>query len=826
MVSSYLSEASGDIENRGALAAQGNMTLAANNLDLQGQVAAGGDLTLLGLDTVQIRDTAEVPFVGFAGGDLLVQGNEQVDIVALSHSDSGLYSYGDMVLRSANPVGGDAHYWSGGNFQIETLDGEAGELFSPIDPIIRALGDVTIGAYLGSSLHILAGGSVDIGTALITAPDAGTLGVDFLQETIELSDGTLVEIDGGARPTLDVRAGVAPEAIGLIPLDNPSGVSSATDTFFNDAIQPADPNIGNLPTSADITVGDVGINAANGLVLLTNQYEPNAELEGSISITGNGVFGQGIDARGFAAFGGQGGAVYLDARENIEVVNSSIQTSGSGTVGDIVLLAEGTVRFERQDRLSGAASNLLGEGTGGTVRINAGNLEILNRAELSTSTFGNGDAGNVVLTVRNRVTFDNSAAFSRMDEGATGNGGDVVITAGTLEVLNGAQLDASTLGFGDAGNVVIVASDRVRFDDANAFSTVASGVTGQGGSVKIAATVLEIVNGSQLQVSTLGFGDAGNVVIVASDRVVFDNRSVALSNIASGAQGIGGNIEITTPTLEVLNGSQLQTATLGTGDAGNVEIIARDQVIFEGNSADGQFPSAAFSSVELGATGTGGNVDISTAILKVLNGSLLRVATLGTGDAGNVEIIATTLEILNGSQLQAATLGTGDAGNVVITARDLVRFEGTSADGQLLSAAFTDVASNAQGNGGNIEITTTNLEVLNGAGLQAAALGIGDAGNVVITAYDRVVFDGGSAFSDIALGARGRGGNVVITATTLEVLNGAGLQASTQGDGYAGNVVITVSDLVRFEGTSTDGKFGSVALSNVGPQARGRGGMW
>ncbi|NEQ55194.1 MAG: filamentous hemagglutinin N-terminal domain-containing protein, partial [Leptolyngbya sp. SIO3F4] len=126
LLENYLTENSGDIESRGQLAVLGNLVLVGNGIDLQGQVAAGGDLTLLGLDGVRIRDTAETPFVGFASGDLLVQGNRQVDIVALSHPDSGLFSYGDMVLRSGSAVGGDAHYWSGGGFRVETLDGDAG----------------------------------------------------------------------------------------------------------------------------------------------------------------------------------------------------------------------------------------------------------------------------------------------------------------------------------------------------------------------------------------------------------------------------------------------------------------------------------------------------------------------------------------------------------------------------------------------------------------------------------------------------------------------------------------------------------------------------
>ncbi|NJL48968.1 MAG: hypothetical protein HC929_17775 [Leptolyngbyaceae cyanobacterium SM2_5_2] len=101
---------------------------------------------------------------------------------------------------------------------MEMLDGSSGNLFSPIDPIIRTLNDVVIDEYEGSSLHILAGGSVSIGTAEIHAPDAGQLGLDFLQETLTLTDGTVVQIDGGAQPTLDIRAGVLPSSPGRTPV--------------------------------------------------------------------------------------------------------------------------------------------------------------------------------------------------------------------------------------------------------------------------------------------------------------------------------------------------------------------------------------------------------------------------------------------------------------------------------------------------------------------------------------------------------------------------------------------------------------------------------
>nr|MBX2862254.1 filamentous hemagglutinin N-terminal domain-containing protein [Leptolyngbyaceae cyanobacterium MAG.088] len=203
------------ITNLGTLQTGQDFELRGDLLNLQGQLFSGGNLTLLGTDSVQIRDSVDNPFIAASLDDLVVQGDRLVDIFALSHPDSGLYSGGDMVLRSANPVGGDAHYWSGGSFRIEELDNTLGNLESPNDPIIRAVGDVDLSGYLGTSLHILAGGSVNAGVIVVTGPDIGTEGTDFLQETIELSNGDTISIDGSAEATVDIRAGVRQDAIGL-----------------------------------------------------------------------------------------------------------------------------------------------------------------------------------------------------------------------------------------------------------------------------------------------------------------------------------------------------------------------------------------------------------------------------------------------------------------------------------------------------------------------------------------------------------------------------------------------------------------------------------
>jgi filamentous hemagglutinin family protein len=801
LFSSYLSDASGDIENRGQLAAGENLTLAGNNLDLQGQVAAGGDLTLLG-NAVQIRDTVAVPFVGFAGGDLLAQGNERVDIVALSHADSGLYSYGDMVLRSANPVGGDAHYWSGGNFRVEGLDGESGDLFSPIDPIIRTFGDVVIQAYQGSSLHILAGGSVNIDTAVITAPDPGTLGLDFLQETITLSDGTIVQINGAAQPTLDVRAGINPTALGTPPLEILTGFDPATDTFFGAAF------VTDLPSTADITVGDVLINAPNGFVLLTNQYQPNPNLAGgSILVTGDGLYGNGINVRGQ---GGQGGAVYLDARNDVFIDNSLIATSGAGTVGDIVINAGDTVRFERQDRRTGAVSDLVEEATGtaGDIRIRATNVELINGAQLGASTFGTGNAGNVVIEARDRVIFDNGDVFSDVVAGATGSGGNVEITANALEVTNGAQLSASTFGVGDAGSVILDITELARFvgtdpmdgSPSGAGSQIAITGEGRGGDVQITARTLEVLDGAVLSASTFGTGDAGSVILTITELARFvgsdptgSSRSGASSSIEPTGEGRGGNVQVTARALEVLDGAELAARTRGIGNAGNVVIHAQDHVVFGGVTADRQFGSVASTAVAAGANGSG----------------------------GNVIVIANDIEIRNGALLTALTRGVGNAGNVVIQAQNSVIFNGTSNDGEFVSAAATIVGSGALGMGGNVEITTGTLDVSNGAQLLASTEGIGDAGNVIIQAREPINIQGTSIsgrpsgiLTNNTDSPTGQSNDIRIASPVLRLQDGAVLLASTRNNQPGGDIILSLGKLEVLGG-------GQIVSSSGGEGAAG-----
>jgi filamentous hemagglutinin family protein len=532
---------------------------------------------------------------------------------------------------------------------------------------------------------------------------------------------------------------------------------------------------------------EIGAVAGPGTVALlgTDVQFPSDLVRGDVRFTDEAL----VDVRS----GNRGDLTILG--RDIEVLSGSVLGAGifnnlgtaTSQAGLLQLDATGTVT------IAGAFSRVANDvkagatGRGGTLEIRARDVVVRDGAALSTSTAGTGDAGMMRIAARDSVLFQDSLAFSNVVAGATGQGGNVEISTGSLVVRDGAQLIASTNGRGDAGTVAINARDSVLFQTGFALSNLNAGAMGRGGNVEISTGSLVVRDGSQLAAATFGKGDAGNVTINARDSVLFQT-SYAFSNVTAGATGQGGNVAISAGSLIVRDRSGLLASTFGKGDAGNVTINARDNVLFQNGSA--------LSSVEAGATGHGGTVAIST-------GSLV---------------------VRDRSGLLASTDSLGDAGNVTINARDSVLFQ----DGY----AFSNVLDGATGQGGNVAISAGSLVVRDGGGLLSSTGGMGDAGDVVINARDNVLFRDGYAFSIVAAGATGQGGNVAITTGRLVVSDGAALAASTLGRGDAGDVEINARDRVLLDGTDpiTGGSSaiftsnGSISNQGIAIGGTGRGG--
>jgi filamentous hemagglutinin family protein len=785
----------GAIANSGNLSVGQNLTLVGNNLNLEGQLQAGGNLTLQAADTLRVRDSATKPFIASAMAQLFVRGNK-IDIFALNHSRSGFFSGADMVFRSANAIGGNAQFSSGGDFLIEQMNGDRGDLSSTDDPIIRASGDVSFNSYEGPSLHIFAGGSVTIDSILITGPDTA----NFIDETVTLSDGvTTLAINGSAEPTVDIRAGTT--------AFNPPGILGDTTGFS------PPPSINGTGTSANITINS--IITPGGLIFLSNQDRPNPALSGDITVSNliAAVDGLGggdvvIDSRGkiitpgtldvsgfdftIGTYTARGGNITLLANGDIFMPNpSKIFSYGTGG-GNITLKSRSAIIQEQAPLFdSFIESAVFGSETGGDVTLEAPSIFLSNFVQ--SNTFAEGSGGAMRVTADSLTA--NGAIVLNFTRG--GDAGKVTINAGAI-ALNESQIGSQTFSAigGRAGDVEINAKTFVATGANPAVLSETQGV-GDAGAIVMNTGFLSLREGAQIRGSTQG-GNAGNIEIVA-DEIVLDGAvllsipglpepvpavSAITSEVLPGASGRGGRINITTRRLSASNGAGISASTAGLGDAGNIIINASESVSFDGNPGAPFSPSGAFVGTLEGATGKGGMLTLNAPFLSVTNGAQLEALTENTQNAGQIAINA-----------QSVFLSGADTG------------------------LFSNTTPGSTGNGGVVDIRIAFLTLQDGAQISASTAGQGNAGDTIVKAA-RIIFLSGAGtgiFSNTTPDSTGNGGSIFIDPDRVEIRDGAAISVDSQGSGTGGNIEIRADQLIlddrasiSAETASTNG--GDIAL--------------
>ncbi|MGJ3248154.1 MAG: filamentous hemagglutinin N-terminal domain-containing protein [Elainellaceae cyanobacterium] len=850
------------IMNRGTLETGQNLTLAGDRLDLQGQLFAGGNLSLLGTDSVQIRDTVENPFIAASLGEMLVQGDRTVDIFALSHPDSGLFSGGNMTLRSANPLGGDAHYWSGGDFLIEQLDGSLGDLQSPDDPVIRSLGNVSFNNYFGNSLHILAGGTVTVpGTIFLVGRENGVVGENFLVENIQLSNGTTLEIDGNQQPTVDIRAGVSPEAIGAENIPE----NTFDSFFFSEFEFPLpifeNPDVSPVTTGSDITIGSIitllEIEAGAPLIFVSNQYQPNdALVNGNVQI-------DSIDLTDTTDFGFVGGGdVVIDARGDIVIADEIDTISSLRDSGDITLLADGSVILDdalltssargvgdggnifiqasEDVSLSGLFQGILNnvnrnaEGKGGDTTINADTLSLRNAATIDASTFGNDDAGQIVIDVGDAITLESgSVIFNNIEEDGVGDTGGIEIRAGSLSLEGASRITATVDGRGNAGDIFIQADDFISLEGNNSFfvfvptanisSQFGSEANGTVGNIILDADTITL-DGAVVSTSTFGNGSAGNISIRTDGNITFTNSAAIFSSVNSGSRGEGGAISIDAETL-TLDQSLIQTIVRGAtgnlppgeGNSGSISIrLSGDLNVVGQRDIDlplGIVTSIAFDvteGVNSGDPPTAGDIQITARDLFISDeGQFRSVLDRGSvGEAGDIDLRVRSLTMSDAAIL-SSTLGNGNAGNIHLQVSEAMLLT----DGSVI---FSGVIDGGNGDSGSIDVEAGTLSVTDGqigtsVGVEAIGFDFppaqGNAGDINVTIDGAATFDGqanNSISSRVSSELGGRGGNITFRSDSLSMNNSAQFNSETNGIGPAGNIAITTGQMTLLNGSGIE----------------------
>jgi len=521
------------------------------------------------LPSLQLADSGSITVN--ASGTLTVRGIAQIstDSFAFGKSGNVTVNAGEMLL-----VGAGLN--TGGIFAQSALAGQSG------DVTVNAAGSIdmqngfrisanTLGSGDGGQANVRAGRSITMSGASTFVSSATSQRLDSeLNSFARLFDPFFRFRFGVAipdYPSLRAALGVAPS-----PSDSMQ-VLAALSTI-------RDPFGFPLVAVTDFTPGTGGRVSITTPVLTANT---GTRIETSTAWDGNAgavVVNVGSLALHDGAFvGSRSGADRLDRGPTV----------GTGSAGTVNVVATDTIS------ISGRSPS--GEGS-----------------TITTSTFGDGNAGNISLSANQidvqsggKVTSESGGVLGAQFLAGSGRGGDINITAPQVNLLGGATVSASSLGTASA----------------------------LAGSVNIVTDNLTMKGDSSITTQSL-LADGGNISITTTGSQLYLLDSQITTSVQSGV-GSGGNITLGSGAHPVefiiLNGSQIRADAFG-GPGGNITIFA-DTFLTSDSIVSASSALAAPGTINIQAKFTNLSGDIAQLPETVLQAAaLLRAACAARLSAG------------------------------------------------------------------------------------------------------------------------------------------------------------------------------------------------
>lgn len=368
------------------------------------------------------------------------------------------------------------------------------------------------------------------------------------------------------------------------------------------------------------------------------------------------------------------GANILLSSPNIRLTDSayiSALTLGNGNAGNIQVQAnrldiQGIAETEAAAIASSMTTSTYGIGRGGSIDINANQVEVSRSGLIYTTTYNLGQAGNISINSQTlsldggdlRIavvanTFPSAAlTFLPTSLGSnsvsSANSGNIFVQTQQLRVTNGAQFGTVSLVSGQAGTVTINASESVtvegtarptQFDlDSRLTPEVRQGLLRfqiDPSSVKVDRPVSSII------------GSGGGLRNLFTEQV---------TNFSLTSMSRAGSVTIDSPKIQVKD-ARITVQNAGIGDAGELKLNANQIQLNRG----GAITASTFS-------GNGGNVVINADQLWIRDRSEITTNAGAGGNGGSIGLTSGVLAVLNNSRI-SANAERGRGGNVQITAQ-------------------------------------------------------------------------------------------------------------------------------------------------------------
>ncbi|MDP1769505.1 MAG: filamentous hemagglutinin N-terminal domain-containing protein [Nitrospirota bacterium] len=625
--------------------------------------------------------------------------------------------------------------------------------------------------------------------------------IEISARNVTIADGSLVQTittDVGQGGNITVNASNSVAVTGTDSSGNPSNiqtltfgtenggsvsiVASSLNVSDNGFLQTASFGSGN-PGYVSILLGN-DLNVTSGGRISS---DGGGVTSGNITITADQAFISGQSDQGRSRIENKNGTertgnIEFNVRDLIVTDGARINNEGPGQSGNITIVATESVSVSDQAKIRMVTDS----GPGGVLDISAPTFT-MDQGILQTLAVRSGDAGAITLNADN-VTLRGSQINSQTVQGL-GRGGDVTINSTNMVKLFGQFTGSETDIAGPAG-----------------IFTTTAGLGAEAGSVLVKATAVELSEGARINSSTFGAGNAGTITVQGlaspADSITINGSGSGLFTDTQGS-GAGGNITAWANQVQLSNGATISSKTSGSGNAGNILVKANDVAMSGGatitaastgagnagtvtiQGTNSPANSIVIAGVGTGlftdtqATGAGGNIDLNARTITLQNGGTVSANSSGTNTnatGGSITMNATDqVTMTGGSAITATSTGPGNAGNISINAGQQFDMRDSSIN-----------TESSQASGGNIDVQAiAQVRLVNSTISTSVLGGSGSGGNITID--PNVVVLQNSQI--IAQAIQGAGGNITIF-TPLFLADSTSLVSASSQFGLNGTVTI------------------------------------
>ncbi|MEL6748929.1 MAG: hypothetical protein AAFO09_01390 [Pseudomonadota bacterium] len=468
------------------------------------------------------------------------------------------------------------------------------------------------------------------------------------------------------------------------------------------------------------------------------------------------------------------------------------ETDSAGQGGSLALAATGG-QVTLNNSIIDTGVMQAATGHGGNLVIEAAGIALRDGAKIIGQTAGQGQGGALILKAADgQVAINNSKINTGVTYQAVGDGGNLLIKAADITLVNNAEITAKTAGSGAGGSVTLQAAGGEVVLDNSLINTGVEGkkATGNGGQLMIEAAGIILRHGAEITAETDGIGAGGSVILQAiGGQVVLDNSTIN-TGVTFRAEGKGGQLTIAATDITLEQGAQIIAATHGQGQGGSVMLTGADHVRLSGQGT--QMTSSSYG------PGSAGVIQIKeTAHLTLADGALITSGTesaaADAGNAGQIEIdLSGVLRMSGGSMISTSTTGRGDAGGIQVGKIHQPAVLWMTESARITSGSQSDAPD--AGKAGSLDIATSKRIQLHHCSALTTESQNAGGGGIQVNTRDWLYLQDSKIATSVQGGA-GRGGDIDVDPVFI-ILANSQIQANAHG-GPGGNIRLVADYLLR-----------------------------